>query len=542
MIRRLTLFSIFTLFFCFTVSYGQDEFTPRYKSDLTEEYYNSWAVGGGFSNFIMHGDLRSIGTGIQGNYFNFGGYLYGSKMFNPIVGVEFKLNYNSIKGGAQYLSDVYDILYINNARITDNLFFEGTAFGGEINAFVSISNLFRRKQRKFNVLTYLGLGYHQYDSQLFETTDTGGRNLLVDFGVNPARNNEKNASSIYFTQQLALRYRINKKFDVEFRAGWYLNYEDHLDATISNKQDLEIFFQNHIGVVYKIGQKDSHFLWSVQKDGGKIVIEKPKDDLLDTDKDGVPDRFDVEPGTPIGVMVYGNGKAIDSDKDGLPDHKDKCVLEPGPIENKGCPVLKDTDGDGIFDYQDLCPLEKGPEANKGCPVPKKEPESVTIIRYISELAANVYFDTAKWSIKPESIEVLDKIANYMDKVPDINFKIEGHTDNRATDRYNLFLSQKRADAVFKYLLRKGIKRGRLSFRGYGETRPKFSNETPEGRQLNRRVEIKPEESFDNTEDPAKKGDEKKGDEKKGEEKKEGGDEKKGEEKKEGGNDKKEGGN
>lgn len=506
---------LIVLLFFVSFIYGQ-EFTPRYKSELTDEFYNSWAVGGGLSNFIMHGDLRSIGTGTQGNYFNFGGYLYGSKMFNPVVGLELKLNYNTIKGGAQYLSDVYDILYINDTQITNDLFFEGRAYGAELNAFISVSNLINRKQRKLNVLTSVGVGYHVYNSKLYENTPTGGRNLLIDFGVNPARENENNASSIYFTQQVALRYRINKKFDVEFKTGWFLNYEDHLDATISNKQDLEIFFQNQIGVVYKIGKKDSHLLWAVEKEGGKITIEKPKDDLLDTDKDGVPDRFDVEPGTPIGVMVYGNGKAIDSDKDGLPDHKDDCPLDPGPIENKGCPLLKDTDGDGVYDFEDLCPIEVGPKENKGCPIPKKEPESVTIIRYISELAANVYFDTAKWSIKSESIDVLDRIANYMDKVPDIKFKIEGHTDNRATDRYNLFLSQKRADAVFKYLMRKGIKRDRLSFRGYGESRPKYTNDTPEGRQLNRRVEIIPQETLDNNTDD-KKEEEKKPEENKNEE-------------------------
>lgn len=357
---------------------------------------------------------------------------------------------------------------------------------------------------------------------------------MIDFGLNPSRNDEQNASSVYLTSQLSLRYRINSKFDVEFRTGWYLNYEDHLDATISNKQDLEVFFQNHIGVVYKLGKKDTHLLWAVERSDNKIVIERPKEDLKDTDKDGVPDRFDVEPGTPVGVMVYGNGKAIDSDRDGLPDHRDDCPLKPGPIENKGCPLLKDSDKDGIYDFEDLCPIEPGPKENKGCPIPeKKEPESVTIIRYISELAANVYFDTAKWSIKPESIDVLDRIANYMDKVPDISFKIEGHTDNRATDRYNLFLSQKRADAVFKYLMRKGIRRDRLSFKGYGESRPKYTNDTPEGRQLNRRVEIIPEENFKNKLE--EKENEKKEEEKK-EEKKE---ENKNEEKKENNEEKKE---
>jgi len=99
-------------------------------------------------------------------------------------------------------------------------------------------------------------------------------------------------------------------------------------------------------------------------------------------------------------------------------------------------------------------------------------------------------------LKEDSKRVLDKIAKYMEEVPEISFKIEGHTDNRDRDEFNLLLSQKRADAVMKYLMRKKIKRERLSFEGYGESRPKYSNTTPEGRQLNRRVEIKPKNELD----------------------------------------------
>ena len=163
--------------------------------------------------------------------------------------------------------------------------------------------------------------------------------------------------------------------------------------------------------------------------------------------------------------------------------------------NKGCPVLKDSDNDGIFDQQDLCPLQPGPIENKGCPQLKQN-DPTTIIKYISDLAANVYFDTGKWSLKEDSKEVLNKMVQYIKEVPEIKFIVEGHTDNRDRNQFNLYLSQKRADAVRKYLLRKGVKAEQLSFVGYGETRPKYSNETPEGRQLNRRVEVKPATELD----------------------------------------------
>ena len=83
----------------------------------------------------------------------------------------------------------------------------------------------------------------------------------------------------------------------------------------------------------------------------------------------------------------------------------------------------------------------------------------------------------------------------MKQVPDVKFLIEGHTDDRNSDRYNLYLSQRRANAVRKYMIEQGIGNDNLSAKGFGESRPKFSNENAGGRKLNRRVEIKPSNSL-----------------------------------------------
>lgn len=97
--RRILLLFFFVSIQTFA-QFTTDEFTYRKSIDFKNS--NSWAIGGGFSNFIMHGDLRSLGTGNLGNFWNFGGYLYIDKMFNPLLGLEFKVNYNKISGGAQY--------------------------------------------------------------------------------------------------------------------------------------------------------------------------------------------------------------------------------------------------------------------------------------------------------------------------------------------------------------------------------------------------------------------------------------------------------
>lgn len=102
----------------------------------------------------------------------------------------------------------------------------------------------------------------------------------------------------------------------------------------------------------------------------------------------------------------------------------------------------------------------------------------------------IYFDFAKATLKPESTPVLDEIAGALQTNPDWNLIIEGHTDNVGGAAYNLDLSNRRAQAVRDALVtRYHIDGGRLSTVGYGFTRPKASNDTPDGRALNRRVEL-----------------------------------------------------
>ncbi len=483
--RRIFLLFLFSTFIV-AESFGQfttDEITYGNRIDL--ENSNTWAVGGGFSNFIMHGDMRSIGTSDDTNYWNFGVFAYVDKMFNPLLGLEFKATYSQISGGAQYFSTVYELLYVNNTVIRDDMKFEGTTYGAELNLVLSFTNLYQTTATKWHASGYFGVGYHQYNSALYERLANGTFKKIpsADFGTNPARNSVNQASSIYMSGQFGLKRRINRRVDIEFRTGIYFNYEDHLDAAISNKQDWETFFVTSVGVAVKLGKKKIFTIWG-DENGGADQFK-----IIDSDNDGVMDELDIEPNTPAGVMVYGNGKAVDSDKDGLPDYKDKCPLKYGPISNEGCPLKVDSDGDGIMDGEDLCPNTPGVIENRGCPE-RKEENTTTINQQISFLATSIYFDTNSDKIKSISFTSIDKIIVLMKKVPNVNFIIEGHTDNRNSDRYNLYLSQRRANSVKRYMVSKGISNENLQSIGYGESRPKFSNENAGGRQLNRRVEIK----------------------------------------------------
>ena len=102
---------------------------------------------------------------------------------------------------------------------------------------------------------------------------------------------------------------------------------------------------------------------------------------------------------------------------------------------------------------------------------------------------DVLFDTAQASLKPGADLVLGRLATYLSANPHTKIMIEGHTDSRGSDDYNEALSERRAQAVAAALAARGIAQDSLRTRGRGKAYPVASNDTPEGRQQNRRVEI-----------------------------------------------------
>lgn len=103
---------------------------------------------------------------------------------------------------------------------------------------------------------------------------------------------------------------------------------------------------------------------------------------------------------------------------------------------------------------------------------------------------NVFFETGRWEILPESEYELAKVVDLLTKNPTLKIELGGHTDNVGRPEANQHLSEQRAKAVYDYLINKGIPSNRLSYKGYGETQPVATNDTDEGRRENRRTEIK----------------------------------------------------
>jgi len=136
----------------------------------------------------------------------------------------------------------------------------------------------------------------------------------------------------------------------------------------------------------------------------------------------------------------------------------------------------DSDGDGVYDKDDECP-----ETPKGAIVDSR---GCWVVKGIT-------FDYKKWDIKEEFGSNLSNIVEILQKNPNMNIQIEGHTDNIGSMEYNIDLSQKRAKAVKNYLVGKGIDESRISTAGFGFKKPIAPNDTEEGRSLNRRAEIVP---------------------------------------------------
>jgi len=224
------------------------------------------------------------------------------------------------------------------------------------------------------------------------------------------------------------------------------------------------------------------------KDGWQDEDGCPEDD---NDADGILDPKDQCPNDPEDRDNFEDEDGcaeLDNDKDGFSDKVDQCPNEPEDKDNfeddDGCPD-PDNDKDSFLDAADKCPLEPG-VAPDGCP---KKYNLVVVTDKKIEIKQTVYFDTNKATIKKVSFALLDEVAQALKDNPKIKVEVQGHTDSQGNDKFNLKLSQNRANSVRTYLIKAGVAAGRMTAKGYGENVMIADNRTAEGRAQNRRVEF-----------------------------------------------------
>lgn len=317
-------------------------------------------------------------------------------------------------------------------------------------------------------------------------TDWLGLNFqgALDYVITPKLDGEKRDNYAHFTGGLKFRFGAPKDTDGD-------GVPDKTDRCPETPGKVELM---------GCPDKDNDGIADLD-DACPDVAGKPEfKGCPDTDGDGIIDKDDACP-TEAGLKEF-NG-CPDKDGDGIMDKDDRCPDVKGPKEFKGCPDkdgdgiadiddrcpdvkglknLKgcpDTDGDGIADIEDKCPDVAGTAANNGCPEVKK-----------FDLYKVVYFASDKSVVMTKYTKDLNEVVTIMKDHTDVTVSVEGHADAQGPDAYNMRLSEKRADYVINYLVKKGIDKARLSKAFFGESKPVGDNATPEGRALNRRVEIK----------------------------------------------------
>jgi OOP family OmpA-OmpF porin len=218
----------------------------------------------------------------------------------------------------------------------------------------------------------------------------------------------------------------------------------------------------------------------------------------DRDGDGIVDMLDRCPNEPEDKDGFEDEDGCpdpDNDRDGILDAQDNCPNEPEDIDgfedNDGCPD-PDNDKDGLLDNVDRCPNEpenyNGIEDEDGCP---EVPKRVVISGGKINILDKIYFELAKAVIRPESYDILFQVAETLKQNPQITkVEIQGHTDNRGSETYNLDLSDRRVAAVRKFLIeRGGIAADRLTSKGYGESMLIDQGNDEQAHAKNRRVEF-----------------------------------------------------
>jgi outer membrane protein OmpA-like peptidoglycan-associated protein len=319
------------------------------------------------------------------------------------------------------------------------------------------------------------------------------------------------------------------KFYVNHRVLLRLDIVDNVATAFGVGNERSNNLEVLLGLSLRLGKRERP---AQQPAPARGLIDSDGDGLYDPGQAGVaPADLDRCPSEP-GPRENQGCPLIDSDGDGLydpgqagvaPQDVDRCPSEPGPRENQGCPLI-DSDGDGLYDpgqpvplaEQDDCPKEPGPRELKGCPdrdadrivdkldkcpdapetvnqiddadgCPDKVPDAV---KKISGVLEGIYFDVDKDTIKPRSKEVLDRAVKVLAEHPNTRWDIRGHTDGDGDRAHNIDLSNRRAEAVRRYLTEHGIDGARLVAQGFGPDEPIDTNNTAAGKARNRRIEFR----------------------------------------------------
>ncbi len=370
---------------------------------------------------------------------------------------------------------------VDNKRIgMEKEFFLQTGLGIQFKG----AGLLWDEESWFDPYLRVGANYlrHDYTGVTFPVTDSKPRGGGVYAAYDGDDNLTGKANHFTVSTGAGINFWVTKNFGLGVQGDYV--------TTPVDKSNIANFWQASASLLFRFGNTDR------DKDGIPDKEDACPDTpglpefqgCPDTDGDGVPDKDDKCPDV-AGPKENEGCPWPDTDGDGVLDKDDACVDVAGPAENKGCP-WPDTDGDGILDKDDACPTVPGLKEYQGCPKPR-----IATATGVEKALGSVFFDFNKATIKAESKAALDEAANLI-KTDGGNYLLEGQTDAKGSEAYNLKLSRERAAAVVAALDGRGVDANALKSIGVGKAKAKVPATASDAeRQVDRKVAVTPIEDM-----------------------------------------------
>ena len=436
-------------------------------SPFTQESkrFNDWAISFGAGvPLVQSADLTSLknGNGSGKSVFGYSAYLSVDKAITHAFGLNLQYDRGETRQG-WFNTKTDNATGTGYQNVGARTQYDAISLLGDVN----FSNLLRRVDNhspfRWALHGYAGIGTLAYRAYL---EDASGQRLMTE--VKPFK-----LGSLFGQAGAGLKYKINRRLDVEGRVMYVVTGDDEFDgggaqySAINRREDQisDNFFNATLGLSLKLGKHQSHLMWHdpLQEIYYKLDVLADKNQDVevcksgDGDNDGVCDDWDRQLDTPAGARVDGAGVALDTDLDGVIDLYDKSVTVPGPVENNGCPT-----------------------------------NSSSTVSDNTRTLEGIEFDLNSDRILPSNTPILNSAVNYINSSTG-TYNVIGATDTRASDAYNQNLSERRANTVKNYLIQNGVESGKLNAIGRGEKDLKYpecepATKCPEWKnRANRRV-------------------------------------------------------
>ncbi|GGH67023.1 OmpA family protein [Phaeocystidibacter marisrubri] len=426
--------------------------------------FSTWSAGADVGLNYFSGDLRGFyeDSNVDGHNLGFGASLYASKWFNHLLGVTGSVGYNTYSGK------------------NTNTYFTTNEIMAAMDLNVNISSLITKStgESKWAWIPYAGLGLTSGLPTNYDANDN------VIFDRDGRRHNEAVARG-----GLLVKYRLNTAWDLDMRfLGQMYLFSENSD-NITSGQSTDYTSSLRVGVTYNFGATEEKapivYARPLSELSNEVADLSDKVDGLtsDADGDGVPDYLDADDNTPEGYTVDGAGRAMDIDRDGIPDDIDQDPFTPRGAQVDATGRELDDDGDGVPNSRD-----EEPNTAEGKMVNFQGRE---IKGGLGGDAANAFlpdiffnFNSARLSSANE--QRLLTIAKIMMADESVEMEVIGRADPVGSEKYNLNLSERRAQAVVDALVNNyGISADRFTVTGLGEGAQTGSNNN-----VNRRVEFR----------------------------------------------------